>query len=121
MTPLAPPYALSECPLRQHVKKQGKASRGKHRWIGFQVENPQTSRNSIKKTLGDLLDDTQWRLFDVVRSENQSICVIRVNLTDSDKVVSTLNDSPSISTLTKSGKIRLVRKRLGLERPARSR
>jgi len=103
------------------VSKLGKASRGKHRWIGFKLEEPHPSRDSIKVTLGELLGDARWRLFDAMSSENQSLCVIRVNLSDCEQVVSDLNSHPSIFTLTKSGKIRLVRKRLGLEKPARSR
>ncbi len=103
------------------MSKQGKASRGKQRWVGFQIENPHPQRKSVESLLEDLLGGMRWRLFDSVTSEKNTLCILRVSLSDCDEAVSILNSSDQISTLTKSGKIRLVRKRLEIEKPTRNR
>ncbi len=103
------------------MSKQGKVSRGKQRWVGFQIENPHPQRKSVESLLEDLLGGMRWRLFDSVTSEKNTLCILRVSLSDCDEAVSILNSSDQISTLTKSGKIRLVRKRLEIEKPTRNR
>ena len=108
-------------PLPANVSKQGKASRGKHRRVGFQIETPHPQRKSVEALLEELLGRMRWRLFDSVTSEKITLCILRVSLSDCDEAVSILNSSNQISTLTKSGKIRLVRKRLEIEKPTRNR
>jgi len=103
------------------VSKQGKASRGKHRWIGFQVTKVVPDRKKMKSFLKKPLGEMEWRLYDFENSNNPALCIVRVKLSDSENAVSILNSVKSISTLAKSGKIRLVRERMGLERPPRNR
>jgi len=85
------------------------------------VENSVQDRSEMEETLEKPLGDMGWRLYDFVNSQNPVLCIIRVELSESDSAVSTLNSIKSISTLAKSGKIRLVRERMGLERPPRKR
>jgi len=103
------------------VARQGKASRGKHRWIGFQVEIGVPDRSSMEEILEKPLRDVDWRLYDFANFQNPVLCILRVDLSDSDNAISILNSIESISTMAKSGKIRLVRERMGLERPPRKR
>ncbi|MBP51203.1 MAG: hypothetical protein QGI73_04540 [Candidatus Thalassarchaeaceae archaeon] len=103
------------------MARQRKASRGKHRWIGFQVENIVQDRSAMEAILEKTLGDMGWRLYDFANSQKPVLCILRVSLPDSDSAISTLNSIKSISTVAKSGKIRLVRERMGLERPPRKR
>ncbi len=93
------------------MARLNKAARGKHRWIGIRIEQP-TSREGVKSAMRNALGDMSWRLFDVKQSADSSLAILKVRLEDHSSAVSNLNATASISTITSSGKIRLVRSRL---------
>ncbi len=93
------------------MPKPKKAARGKHRWIGFQIENTH-SRDELKRSLKDELDGFEWRLFDILEAREKTLAIVKTPLGNFKQVISQINNSGSMQTLTSSGKIRLVRKRL---------
>tara|TARA_Y100000588_G_C13642133_1_gene664214 strand:- start:1 stop:279 length:279 start_codon:yes stop_codon:yes gene_type:complete len=89
-----------------------KSARGKHRWVGFKVDRAQ-SRDELNELFSSNLALFSWRLFDILESHGNTIAILRVPLAEHRAVLAELNGIAGISTLTSSGKIRLVRKRLG--------
>jgi len=107
-----------------------KAKRGKRRWLGLQISPEIGGREDFKQMMESLtsIPDT-WRLYDlqVGLEPNTGLAIIRVPLTDyptfrevlggqGDTALNQGGDS-GVKSLTSSGKIKLVRQRLGLERP----
>ena len=88
-----------------------KSARGKHRWVGFTVDQ-RLSREDLDEFLSTNLDLISWRLFDILESNGKTISILKVPLVDFQATLSELNDVDGISTLTSSGKIKLVRKRI---------
>ena len=93
------------------MPKQKKAARGKHRWIGFHVHGA-ASRNAISELLNKSIGDYEWRLFDVMEKNESSFAIIKTPLHNYSDVLEGINNNPGMSTITSSGKIRLVRHRL---------
>ena len=107
-----------------------KAKRGKRRWLGLQISSEIGGREEFKVMMKSLtaLPDT-WRLYDLqVGAETATgLAIIRVPLADYPIFREVLGsedgselESGGISrlkSLTSSGKIKLVRERLGLQRP----
>ena len=91
----------------------GKVARGKRRWVGIQISPVADSRESCHKILENQLAGIDWKMYDCEPDDSGTLAIIRVALEDCDETISRLNDSEIIETLTKSGKIRLVRKRIG--------
>lgn len=58
------------------------------------------------------LEGYGWRLFDVLEAEGTTLAILKVQLGDYQQVLSLINNSEEMVTLTSSGKIRLVRQRL---------
>tara|TARA_B100001142_G_C14331031_1_gene654126 strand:- start:1550 stop:1732 length:183 start_codon:yes stop_codon:yes gene_type:complete len=58
-------------------------------------------------------------MFDCLDVDSHTLVVIRVNLKDIDLARERFGLNPEIESLTTSGKIRLVRDRMGLSRPVR--
>lgn len=92
-------------------RKITKALRGKRRWVGCFHEGF-NSRNELKVYLEDL----PIRLFDMVDGK----CILQVKLEDYLQLKQSLSKGRVISQ-TSSGKIRLVRQRLNIDRPPRKR
>lgn len=107
-----------------------KAKRGKRRWLGLQISSEIGGREEFKVMMKSLtaLPDT-WRLYDLqVGAETATgLAIIRVPLADYPIFREVLGgedgsefESEGISSaksLTSSGKIKLVRERLGLLKP----
>lgn len=93
------------------AKKLTKALRGKRRWIGCNCEGFE-SRNQLEK----YLDDLPVKLYDF---EN-SMCILVVSLEDYEETKAKLASGRVISQ-NSSGKIRLVRDRMGFTRKPRKR
>ena len=93
------------------MPKQKKAARGKHRWIGFHVHGA-VSRTAISELLNESLGSYEWRLFDVMEKNESSFVIIKTPLHNYSDVLEGINNNPGMSTITSSGKIRLVRNRL---------
>lgn len=107
-----------------------KAKRGKRRWIGLAVHISIDTRKKLESSLSEMEGlPGGWRLYDFVKAESQdcNLAIICVKLSDyssSKEALSDLKaegDAASIRSLTSSGKIRLVRDRLGLKKPKRQR
>tara|TARA_B100000767_G_scaffold272731_1_gene301104 strand:+ start:55 stop:339 length:285 start_codon:yes stop_codon:yes gene_type:complete len=93
------------------AKKLSKALRGKRRWIGCNCEGFE-SRNDLEKHIEDL----PVKLYDF---ENEK-CILVVSLDNYEETKSKLTSGRVISQ-TSSGKIRLVRDRMGFTRKPRKR
>ena len=101
------------------MARQSKASRGKFRWLGLRINHGELSRGSTSKIIAENLPDIDFKLFDSLSSELDTLAIIRLKLEYNDYAREKLASNPMINTLTSSGKIRLVRQRLGLTRPPR--
>ena len=106
------------------AKRLSKALRGKRRWIGVQISANVHSRSETKSLIERISNDLQLsanpKLMDFEQNVLSNGCgtgIIQVNLTDYMKFrthISTVEslDKIGISSITSSGKIRLVRERL---------
>ncbi len=93
------------------MPKLKKAARGKHRWVAFRVEKILT-RVQLKQPLILYLEGYEWKLFDVLEAGGATLAILKIQLEDYQQVLSLINNSEDMVTLTSSGKIRLVRQRL---------
>ena len=101
------------------MARQSKASRGKFRWLGLRINGSQLSRNSVTAIIQQILADINLRMFDCLGVDSHTLVIIRVNLKDIDLVRKRFGLNTEIESLTTSGKIKLVRDRMGLSRPVR--
>ena len=125
------------------AKRLSKALRGKRRWVGVLIHATLNSRDKVElslQTLSSTLGDVRLRLFDCIvaneREHNTTVeateelpatgglAIIEVPLaayTDLRTLLEHENAlaSHGLQSLTASGKIRLVRQRLGLVKPPR--
>ena len=116
--------------------KLSKAKRPKRRWIGFSFPSSIGSRNELESHFRKLLPETiHFRLYDthffgseVVTNfcelqsikEDIGLAIVCVHLVDYDLVRHSLSEhtgEETLNSLSSSGKIRLVRQRLGLPKP----
>ena len=102
------------------MARQSKASRGKFRWLGLRISESQLSRNSATAIIQQILADINFRIFDCLGVDSHTLVIIRVNLKDIDLARGRLELNTEIESLTTSGKIRLVRDRMGLSKPVRN-
>ena len=102
------------------MARQSKASRGKFRWLGLRISESQLSRNSATAIIQQILADINFRIFDCLGVDSHTLVIIRVNLKDIDLARGRLELNTEIESLTTSGKIRLVRNRMGLSKPVRN-
>ena len=96
------------------MARQSKALRGKFRWLGLRIDRGDLSRGSTSKIIAENLPDIDFKLFDSISSESDTLAIIRLKLEYNDYAREKLATNTIIDTLTTSGKIRLVRQRLGL-------
>jgi hypothetical protein len=126
------------------AKRLTKALRGKRRWIGVAFSPSVQARSdaeAIVEALKTNLAEPNLRLMDFIpanqrpercvvteatleRAEDEGLGVLRVPLPAYQKIRSMLESDDwttngGVHSLTASGKIRLVRERLGLPKPAR--
>ena len=101
------------------MARQSKASRGKFRWLGLRINKGQLSRNSATAIIQQILVEINFRMFDCLDVDSHTLVIIRVNLKDIDLARERFGLNTEIESLTTSGKIRLVRDRMGLSKPVR--
>jgi len=102
------------------VPRLNKAARGKRRWVGLTLVSESASRSDFEDIFAELLKGIEWKLYDLVVEDDGSIkAIVRVGLSDCKEANSRLNSLEFCETVTTSGKIRLVRERLGISRPPR--
>jgi len=95
------------------VAKLRKAARGKHRWVGLTVDESVTNREELEKLLSqsDVLSGS-CKLFDFIDGK----AIIRIPLESYEEAKSILKDGfNGLISQTSSGKIRLVRDRMGIK------
>tara|TARA_B100002019_G_scaffold94315_1_gene81268 strand:- start:402 stop:695 length:294 start_codon:yes stop_codon:yes gene_type:complete len=97
------------------VPKVKKSARGKHRWVGFQLDFVGMSRNKCEDFLSDTIQNIPVKLFDYKKKESVYYGILKVPLEHYLSVKEMLNQQDNCKTLTSSGKIKLVRERLGLK------
>ena len=133
-----------EALARLMAKRLTKALREKRRWIGVLVEPACMTRSDVEERLDALAMTLEpvpdIRLMDFFHSkqrhelntpaefsaEEGGIAILRIHLKDAPRLRPLLQaedaiDQHGIRSLTTSGKIRLVRQRLGLPKPKRNR
>lgn len=131
------------------AKRLSKALRGKRRWFGLAIDAKHTSRKDVEKILTRISSEFEiskkLRLMDFVHSGSDKkseetqlelipnsisspfgLVIVEVPLKSSQEFKELLSQETNISnygleSLTMSGKIRLVRERLNLEKPKRKR
>ena len=94
--------------------KLSKAKRGKNRWIGLMIDQKPISRPMVEEKIDETMQGINWKLYDLVASDLHTLAILRTPLGDSQDAKDRINSIEGISTLTTSGKIRLVRERLGI-------
>ena len=62
------------------------------------------------------MGNINWKLFDLIDHETHTLAILRTPLEDSLEAKEKINSTDGIYTLTTSGKIRLVRQRLGINK-----
>ena len=131
------------------AKRLSKALRGKRRWFGLAIDANYTTRKDVEKILTSISSDLEvskkLRLMDFVNTDSEKksdvsqlslipksinspfgLGIVEVPLKSSQEFRELLSQETNISnygleSLTMSGKIRLVRERLNLEKPKRKR
>ena len=126
------------------AKRLTKALREKRRWLGVLVEPACRTRSDVEERLSaltttleptpevrlmDFLNSTQRRELNTpadFSAEEGGIAILRIHLKDAPTLRPLLQaedaiEQHGIRSVTTSGKIRLVRQRLGLPRPERKR
>ena len=96
-----------------------KAARGKRRWLGLEVDSVFSTRDDLQEVLERIPAlGEDWRLYDF--KDNSAIVRVRLeHYADSRAVLEP--GFEGVRCVTASGKIRLVRERLGIDRPPRRR
>lgn len=117
-------------------RKLTKALRGKRRWVGVAFRHGVVDRATAGRLLRHLDENLNTvkplRLMDFVEpsvhglEDERWLGILCVRLEDSASLREALNDADALDqrgmqSLTTSGKIRLVRERLGLPKPKRRR
>ena len=109
------------------MARPSKAHRPKRRWIGVELGPQFEDRAQIEDALGALFE-VKVRLMDALpaakRDGQVGVAILGVTLAVAPGVRAVLEDASTWSNhglrgITTSGKIRLVRERLGLPRPPR--
>lgn len=109
------------------MARPSKAHRPKRRWIGVELGPQFEDRAQIEDALGALFE-VKVRLMDALpaakRDGQVGVAILGVTLAVAPEVRAVLEDASTWSNhglrgITTSGKIRLVRERLGLPRPPR--
>ena len=118
--------------------KVSKAKRPKRRWIGITVPPTIQSREDLQSALEvSELTSFKIRLYDFHRansdaaisarnhcqmSEHVGFAILRVHLRDYERVRKYFesNHNQGFNSISSSGKIRLIRERMGLSKPPRT-
>ena len=98
------------------MARLSKAKRVKRRWVGLRL-NRAPDRAFIESEIQSLVPDSDLRLFDLQKDGQYSIAIVRVPLHDLPRFRMVAQEYDWIEPLTTSGKIRLVRERLGILKP----
>ena len=89
-----------------------KVARGKHRWIGVKGDNGYKSREELVDIISDILEQCEWKLYDVKFTDCMCFFIVKTQLEDYQKSLNLINSHHSFETLTSSGKINRIRERI---------
>ena len=93
------------------MPRQKKSARGKHRWIGFE-SSELISREGINDIFKEKSSLSEVKIVDLYSAKNKTIAIAKTPLSTYKEALDAINKCESLSTITSSGKIRLVRQRL---------
>jgi len=93
-----------------------KAKRPKRRWIGMRL-SIEINRDGLNSILNQMSSSSSAKLYDFKSLSGENIAIVRVNLSEVTNFMSNCQADNRIETITTSGKIRLVRDRLGIPKP----
>lgn len=95
------------------MAKLRKAARGKHRWVGLTIDESISNRQELEKIIGQIeVLKVGCKLFDFV--DGKAIIRIPLGYYNSAKSILEAGCNGLVSQ-TSSGKIRLVRERMGIK------
>ena len=97
------------------MPKVNKSARGKHRWIGFQLDIEDYSRHRCEVFFSEILIDISWRLFDFKNIDGVYNGILKIPLKSYVDAKDIINQQDETITITSSGKIKLVRERMNLK------
>ena len=97
------------------MPKVNKSARGKHRWIGFQLDVEDFSRHRCEAFLSEILINMSWRLFDFKNIDGVYNGILKIPLKSYVDAKDIINQQDETITITSSGKIKLVRERMNLK------
>ena len=97
------------------MPKVNKSARGKHRWIGFQLDIEDYSRHRCEVFLSEILSNISWRLFDFKNIDGVYNGILKIPLKSYVDAKDIINQQDETITITSSGKIKLVRERMNLK------
>jgi hypothetical protein len=93
------------------VAVQNKAARGKHRWVGIIVDLP-GSDTELMKLLTGVIGENNWQVLDARTTNEKFTAIVKIPLAEYSEGLNSFNVVDGFSTITSSGKIRLVRLRI---------
>ncbi len=97
------------------MPKVNKSARGKHRWIGFHLDIQYNTRDNCEDFFSKILDNIPWRLFDFKVVDGVPNGILKISLESYMDAKNIINQQNESNTITSSGKIKLVRERMGLK------
>ena len=97
------------------MPKVNKSARGKHRWIGFQLDIEDYSRHRCEVFLSEILSNIPWRLFDFKNIDGVYNGILKIPMKSYVDAKDIINQQDDTITITSSGKIKLVRERMNLK------
>ncbi len=93
-----------------------KAKRPKRRWVGIRI-SADINRNDLNSIIEQIFPTSSAKLYDLELIGEENRAIVRINLSEVSEFISKCQLDSRIETLTTSGKIRLVRDRLGIPKP----
>ena len=98
------------------MRGPSKAKRPKRRWVGIRTIEV-IDREDLESLIREIMPTSSAKLYDLKIVDGDSVAIVRINLTEHRRFVSKCQEDNRLETITSSGKIRLVRDRLGLPKP----
>ena len=93
-----------------------KAKRPKRRWVGIRTFE-ELDRVDFESLIDQIMPSSSAKLYDLKIVENKNLAIVRINLNEYRIFISKCQADNRLETVTTSGKIRLVRDRLGITKP----
>ena len=98
------------------MRAPSKAQRPKRRWVGIRTIEV-IDREDFESLIREIMPTSSAKLYDLKIIDGYSVAIVRINLTEHRLFVAKCQGDNRLETITTSGKIRLVRDRLGLTKP----